>query len=141
MSTLWEKYGELARAKDAVRKIRADIRALEIESARAKLKRLSPHQAVVLNALAGMYEGEWHEWRYYCGYSSMCEASGLNRRQVRRALLGLRRLGFAEYARALSTEDGEFAGAGWRISRAGYAYCAEHSDRSNEATARTTEAA
>lgn len=121
-----EKRSEYYRARDVAARLRREIREMEVESARAKLTKLSPHQSIVLDALAKMYGGEWHDWRYYVGYCRMCESSGLDRRQVRRALLALRRLGFAEYAKGLSNEDGEFAGAGWRISRDGDKWWREH---------------
>ena len=46
-------------------------------------------------------------------------ATGYDRRMVRRYVRALARKGLAEYFRGLCTEDGEFAGAGYCITKAG----------------------
>ena len=47
--------------------------------------------------------------------------TGYDRRVVRRHVRSLARKGLAEYFRGLCTEDGEFAGAGYCITKAGLA--------------------
>jgi len=46
--------------------------------------------------------------------------TGLSRKVVRVSIRRLARSGLAEYSRALTTEDGMVAGAGYAITRAGY---------------------
>ena len=45
--------------------------------------------------------------------------TGYDRRTVRRHVRALARKGLAEYFRGLCTEDGDFAGAGYCITKAG----------------------
>lgn len=46
----------------------------------------------------------------------------LNTKDVRRSCRSLRKKGFAEFYRGLMTEDGEVAGSGYCVSRAGEAF-------------------
>lgn len=52
-------------------------------------------------------------------FAPIMKQTWLDRKTVRRACRALARKGLAEYANALSTEDGEFAGAGYGCSDAG----------------------
>lgn len=54
-------------------------------------------------------------------FAPLERATGYDRRTVRRYVRALARKGLAEYFRALCTEDGEFAGAGYCITKAGRA--------------------
>ena len=61
-----------------------------------------------------------------CSDGEMCvpfapieRETGYDRRTVRRYIRALARKGFAEYFRGLCTKDGDFAGAGYCITRAG----------------------
>ena len=47
----------------------------------------------------------------------------LDRKTVRRHVRALARKGYAEYFRGLCTEDGDFAGAGYCITKTGRALC------------------
>ena len=56
----------------------------------------------------------------YCvAFAPITEATGYDRRIVRRYIRALARKGLAEYFRGLCTEDGDFAGAGYCITEAG----------------------
>ena len=52
-------------------------------------------------------------------FAPLERATGYDRRLVRRHVRALARKGFAEYFRGLCTEDGDFAGAGYCITKAG----------------------
>ncbi len=58
-------------------------------------------------------------------FAPIMDATGLDRRTVRRNIRALARKGLAEYFRGLCTEDGDFAGAGYCITRAGRKLCDE----------------
>ncbi len=47
------------------------------------------------------------------------QITGFERREVRRHVRALSRKGLAEYFRGLTTEQGDFAGAGYSITKAG----------------------
>ena len=49
-------------------------------------------------------------------FKPLMDATGLDRKTVRRNIRALARKGLAEYFRGLWTEDGEMAGAGYCIS-------------------------
>ena len=53
-------------------------------------------------------------------FATIGHGLGLDRPTIRRAVRALARRGLAEYLRGLTTEDGDFAGAGYRITDAGY---------------------
>ncbi len=50
------------------------------------------------------------------------QITGYDRRTVKRHVRALARKGLAEYFRGLCTEDGEFAGAGYCITKAGQSF-------------------
>ena len=54
-------------------------------------------------------------------FAPLMSATELDRKTVRRHVRALARKGLAEYFRGLCTEDGEMAGAGYCITRAGRA--------------------
>ena len=54
-------------------------------------------------------------------FAPIMDATELDRRTVRRNIRALARKGYAEYFRGLCTEDGDFAGAGYCITKAGRA--------------------
>ena len=53
-------------------------------------------------------------------FATIGHGLGLDRPPIRRAVRALARGGHAEYLHGLCTEDGDFAGAGYRITDAGY---------------------
>ncbi len=78
---------------------------------------MRPHHVAVLTALETwtLPQGEM-----CMGFSPIAAESGINDvRTVRRIVRHLARKGYAEYHRGLCTEDGDFAGAGYCITRAG----------------------
>lgn len=77
--------------------------------------RLNDVQLRCLNALDGCSDPEWQ----YASFAPVMKITGLPRPEVRRAIRSLARKGLAEYSAALCTEDGDFAGAGYRITIAG----------------------
>ncbi len=56
-------------------------------------------------------------------FAPIMDATGLDRKTVRRNIRALARKGYAEYFRALWTDGGEPAGAGYCITKAGRALC------------------
>jgi hypothetical protein len=78
---------------------------------------MSPMQAICLTALADktVPNGE-----LCVGFAVIERAIGLARSDVKRSVRALFRKGFAEFHKGLTTEDGEFAGAGYCITPAGY---------------------
>lgn len=76
---------------------------------------LNENERKVLTALADLCEpGE-----SACGFSLIENEIGIGRKAIRRACRSLARKGLTEYKRALWTEDGEPAGAGYGPTRAG----------------------
>jgi DNA-binding IclR family transcriptional regulator len=69
-----------------------------------------------LAALATLHnansDGFWH-------FAAIIRHAQLPRPIVRRHVRALKRAGLAEFATALCDDDGKFAGAGYRITRAG----------------------
>jgi transcription initiation factor IIE alpha subunit len=53
------------------------------------------------------------------GFDPICRDTDLPRNEVRRIIRHLARKGLAEFHRGLCNEDGEFAGAGYCITKAG----------------------
>jgi hypothetical protein len=53
------------------------------------------------------------------GFDPICRDTDLQRNEVRRIIRHLARKGLAEFHRGLCNEDGEFAGAGYCITKAG----------------------
>lgn len=76
-----------------------------------------------LRRLAALREANGSE--SYAGFAAIGRRTGLDRATVRRAVRALARRGFAEYQRGLYTYEGRFAGAGYRITDAGY-WAAHH---------------
>ncbi len=65
---------------------------------------------------------------FYVPFAPLVKATGYDRRTVRRYVRQLARNGLAEYCRGLCTEEGEFAGAGYCISKEGIAALAPTPD-------------
>lgn len=87
---------------------------------------MNPNAQKVLEALAvpGGYLEPW-----YYPFKPIMKQTGLDRRTVRRHARYLKRKGFAEFHAGLWNEDGEPAGAGYCITKAGLEYL----DRMSEA--------
>lgn len=64
------------------------------------------------------YHEEDHEF-CYLGFQTITEDTGLDRKQVRRAVRSLARKGLAEFRSGLTTINGEMAGSGYRCSNEG----------------------
>lgn len=60
----------------------------------------------------------------YFGFWPVSELTKLEKSVVRRNVRFLARKGLAEFARGLTTIDGDFAGSGYRATRAGRDYVA-----------------
>ena len=76
---------------------------------------MNAHETTVLAVLAD----ETDEAELYYSFDPIIVRTGLDRKQVRRAVRSLARRGFAVYARGLWTDDGEPAGAGYACTQAG----------------------
>lgn len=74
---------------------------------------MNDDETKVLNCLAGL------SCEHYSSFAPIMRETGLDRATVRRACRSLTRKGYAEYCRALWTEDGEPAGAGYAATKAG----------------------
>ena len=83
--------------------------------------RLNPAERAVLDILGP--DGGDHDWLAY-PFRPIEAHTGLDRRTVRRACRSLSRKGLAAFERALMTEVGDFAGAGYRATKAGAAIAA-----------------
>ena len=59
----------------------------------------------------------WEPW--YMPFAPISDATDLGRREVRRLVRALKRKGYADFSHGLMTEDGEFAGSGYAITKAG----------------------
>ena len=62
-----------------------------------------------------------HPREYYVPFKPLQDATGYDRKAVRRSVRALARKGLAEYSRGLWTEDGEPAGAGYCLTDEGIA--------------------
>lgn len=80
---------------------------------------MTPDQTKVLKAFAQLCEE--HGDDYYWCFSTIGAAAGLDRRRVRLAVRALARKGLARYAKGLTNDDGEMAGAGYAVTPAGNA--------------------
>ena len=82
--------------------------------------RLTQDEQAALIAL-GQETRPSEEYRSFAGIAQALEIYGLDwdRARIRRACRSLARKGLAEYMRGLWTEDGEMAGAGYGITKAG----------------------
>lgn len=76
---------------------------------------LSDNDRAVLEALA--YRGPDR----FSNFTTIASDSEVDRKAIRRIVRRLARGGLTQYARGLTNEDGEMAGAGYAITRAGYA--------------------
>lgn len=83
----------------------------------SKLRKMKRRK--VLEVLDELAKGDWLEGSCYFGFKTISKASGLDRKEARRIVRHLARNNLAEYAKGLVTEDGELAGAGYRITEAG----------------------
>lgn len=57
---------------------------------------------------------------HYLPFAPVMEHTGLERRVVRRSIRYLARNGYTEFCSGLCTEDGEFAGSGYRPTAKGW---------------------
>ena len=71
------------------------------------------------NVLRALYELSAVDGLYCVSFAPLIRATKLDRKAVRRACRSLKRKGVAEFYQALWTEDGQPAGAGYCMSRAG----------------------
>lgn len=67
-----------------------------------------------LDNYGGRYEG------HYLPFAPVMDHTGLDRSVVRRAIRHLKRKGYTEFCSGLCTEDGEFAGSGYRPTDKGW---------------------
>jgi hypothetical protein len=84
----------------------------------AMLRAESPYRAV-LSELRYSFDAEGQ--LCFISFDPLARLTGLDRKTVRRACRALRRKGFAQFGRGLWTDDGEPAGSGYAITRAGVA--------------------
>ena len=77
---------------------------------------MNEDQSNCLNALEGLTlpNGE-----FCTPFKPIQDLTLLDRSHVRRAVRALARKGFAEYFKGLTTEDGDFVGAGYCITKLG----------------------
>lgn len=80
------------------------------------MSRLLKHHEKVLREL-DCQTREGGEW--CTAFAPLAIATGMEARVVRRIVRHLARKGFAEYHKALITDEGYFAGAGYCITKAG----------------------
>lgn len=114
MASIHEKRSELRRLMDRARQLQQEIQKEEQERLVSRLRRLPPHQRLVLEALVDMGQD-------YCRYRrDIVKRTGLGNDQVGRALPALRRLGFIELHRGLMNGDGEVCGSGYCPTKAGW---------------------
>lgn len=117
-SEIFLKRMEVIRLRNQISRLRLEIVIEEREAAVATLQRLPPHQRTVLGAFADNaaddYEGPWAY-----SFREIMEWTGFSRAQVSRACKALRRYGFLSFERGLFNEDGQVAGSGYAITRAG----------------------
>ena len=71
------------------------------------------------NVLRALYELSAVDGLYCVSFAPLIRATKLDRKAVRRACRSLKRKGLAEFHSPLFNDDGEVAGAGYCISRAG----------------------
>lgn len=69
--------------------------------------------------LWALYEHTAPRGEFCAHFATLSKAANMDVRETRRITRHLARKGLAEYHRALTTEDGEFAGAGYCITSAG----------------------
>lgn len=81
------------------------------------MTRLNLHERKVLEAMAESYND--YEDFIYSNFASLSSATGLDRKEVRRAARSLKRKGLAQFMSGLWTEDGEMAGSGYACTSAG----------------------
>lgn len=79
-------------------------------------KKLSPEEETVLKVL---YSETKYDMTYVLPFRPIMLRTGLIRPIVRRACRSLARKGYAQYVKGLQTDDGDFAGAGYCITRLG----------------------
>lgn len=84
---------------------------------------MSPGMGTCLRALADLH-GECGE--SFWPFKEICRRTAMDQKLVRVKVRALKRGGLAEFASGLITWDGEFAGAGYRISDAGLAWVRLH---------------
>lgn len=65
---------------------------------------------------------------WYASFKSIGENCGLETHLIRRTIRLLARKGLAEYASGLANDDGEFKGAGYRLTGAGWAIVREYNE-------------
>jgi len=76
-------------------------------------------QKVCLEAL----EALTRPYGEYCvPFKPVIETTGYERKEVKRYVRALARKGYAEFFRGLTTEDGDFAGSGYCITKEGEAF-------------------
>lgn len=76
----------------------------------------------LITILEALKERSHPDGEYCVPFKPIMEETGFDRRTVRLGVRRLARNGFAQYWRGLCTDEGEFAGAGYCITRAGVAF-------------------
>lgn len=84
-----------------------------------------------LHCLDALYSMTYPNGEMCVPFRPIMDITLYNRRVVRVAIRALARKGFAEYFRGLTTEDGEMAGAGYCITKAGITYNAKEAHNAN----------
>lgn len=81
--------------------------------------RYEKDRVAVLIALTALSGSSYFEEESYFPFAAIMDRTGLDRRAVRNACRVLRRRGLTDFRNGLWTEDGEPAGSGYRITKAG----------------------
>lgn len=77
--------------------------------------KLSPRERLALTAYRDTYPDFG-----FLSFVSIAQRSGLDRSHVRRSIRSLARKGLAEFSRGLTSDDGDFRGSGYGLTKAGY---------------------
>ena len=80
--------------------------------------RVNENEKAVLSFLV---EQNDYDGFYFFSFSRIMDATGLDRKSVRKACRSLKRKGLAKFGSGLWTEDGEPAGSGYAAARAAIA--------------------
>lgn len=82
--------------------------------------KVSERERVLLVSMADSYEDE-----SYFNFAALSHRTGVELQHIRRTVRALARKGLAVYGKGLWTGDGEMAGAGYSITKAGRELAAE----------------
>ena len=75
---------------------------------------MTENEKKVLYAFVSVYDED-----YYMNFKSIANAGEIDYRLVRRTVRAMARKGLTEFGKGLWTEDGEMAGAGYRLTKKG----------------------